>query len=76
MYLKNRSPSKAIKGKTPYEIRTNQRVDLRHLRVFGKAYMHIEKQQITNSIKRRENVIYFYEIYCLHSKGYRLIDLR
>lgn len=45
MYLKNRSPSKAVKSKTSYEIWTNQKVDLRHLRVYGcKVYMHIEKQ--------------------------------
>ena len=28
MYLKNRSPSKAVKSKTSYEIWTNQKVDL------------------------------------------------
>ena len=41
-YLKNRSPTKALKSVTPYEAWTKRKPDLRHLRIFGcKALVRI-----------------------------------
>ena len=41
-YLKNRSPTKALKRVTPYEAWTKRKPDLRHLRIFGcKALVRI-----------------------------------
>ncbi|XP_039313806.1 uncharacterized protein LOC105196674 isoform X1 [Solenopsis invicta] len=46
VYLKNRSPHKAVKGKTPQEIWTGEKVDLSHLKVFGCiGYVHVPKIQ-------------------------------
>lgn len=45
-YLINRSPSKAIREKTPEEIWTGMQTDLQHLRVFGCiALAHIPKEK-------------------------------
>ena len=42
IYLKNRSPTKALKSVTPYEAWTQRKPDLRHLRIFGcKALVRI-----------------------------------
>lgn len=46
IYLKNRSPSKAIPGMTPVEAWTGKKPDLTHLRVFGcRAFAHQPKQE-------------------------------
>ena len=34
-YLRNRTPTRALKEKTPYEKRNGRKPDLSHLRVFG-----------------------------------------
>jgi hypothetical protein len=42
VYLKNRSPTKAVKGMTPYEAWFGKKPSVGHLRVFGcKAFAHI-----------------------------------
>jgi hypothetical protein len=50
VYLRNRSPSVAVKGKTPFEDWTGQKPNLKHLRVFGcEAYAHLESQKMYSS---------------------------
>ena len=45
-YLQNRSPTKAVCGKTPYEAWTGGKPTVSHLCVFGcKAYVHIPKDE-------------------------------
>ena len=45
VYLRNRSPTKAISGLTPYEGWTGRKPAVNHLRVFGcVAYAHIAKE--------------------------------
>jgi hypothetical protein len=46
VYLRNRSPSVAVKGKTPFEALTGQKPNVKHLRVFGcEAYAHVPKDE-------------------------------
>lgn len=46
IYLCNRSPTKAVKGKTPYEAWNGRKPNLQHLRIFGtKAMVHVPKEQ-------------------------------
>ncbi len=46
VYLKNRCPTKAVQGKTPYEARNEEKPKACHLRVFGcDAYAHIPKDE-------------------------------
>ncbi|TMC14556.1 MAG: DDE-type integrase/transposase/recombinase, partial [Chloroflexi bacterium] len=45
-YLRNRSPTRAIKGKTPYEAWFGRKPSLSHIRIIGeKAYVHIAKER-------------------------------
>ncbi|KAF6203143.1 hypothetical protein GE061_003559 [Apolygus lucorum] len=72
-YLKNRSPTKVLRGMTPEEAWTGDRVDLSHLRVFGcRAFAHIPAAKRTKlEAKSKE---YVFTGYCENTKGYRLID--
>jgi len=46
MYLRNRSPSKAVKGMTPFESFHGRKPFVGHLRVFGcVCYAHIAKDE-------------------------------
>ena len=45
VYLRNRSPTTAVEGKTPFEAWTGQKPNVGHLRVFGYAgYGHVAKE--------------------------------
>jgi len=45
VYLKNRSPTKSLEFKTPYEALYVFKLVVKHLRVFGsKAFAHIPKE--------------------------------
>ena len=46
VYLRNRSPAKAVRGTTPFEAWTSQKPTVGHLRVFGSdSYAHIPKEE-------------------------------
>ena len=72
-YLRNRCPTRAVEGKTPYEAwhGTKPRVD--HLRVFGcTAYAHIPKSERGKfDSKARKCILLGYGS---NTKGYRLYD--
>ncbi|GBM35607.1 Retrovirus-related Pol polyprotein from transposon TNT 1-94 [Araneus ventricosus] len=69
-YLQNRLPTKP-KGKTPYELWTNRKPNLSHIRVFGcKAYAYIQKQKRGKlDSKSVEGIFLGYDY---RSKGYRI----
>ncbi|GBL75184.1 Retrovirus-related Pol polyprotein from transposon TNT 1-94 [Araneus ventricosus] len=69
-YLQNRLPTKP-KGKTPYELWTNHKPNLSHIRVFGcKAYAYIQKQKRGKlDSKSVEGIFLGYDY---RSKGYRI----
>ena len=48
VYIKNRTPTAAVQGKTPFEAWTGRKPSLEHLRVFGcPAYAHIPQEKRT-----------------------------
>ena len=72
-YLKNRSPTKALQGKTPFEAWYRKKPNVEHLKVFGcKAYAHIPKDERHKfDSKARKCVLLGYDDF---TKGYRLYD--
>lgn len=73
VYLKNRSPTIAVRGKTPEECWTGRKPNLSFARVFGcRAFMHIPDARRTKwEPKSRELMhIGYYE----DSKAYRLLN--
>lgn len=74
-YLKNRSPTKAIAGKTPEEVWSKKRPDLKNLRTFGcRVLVHISDQKRTKWQPKAEEFIFVG--YCEYSKGYRVVHPR
>ena len=56
VYLRNRSPAKAVRGTTPFEAWTSQKPTVGHLRVFGSdAYAHIPKRKGRYLISKQES---------------------
>lgn len=73
VYLKNRSPTKAVRNKTPEEAWTGRKQNLKFIRVFGcKAFMHIPKQKRTKWDPKSKELLHIG--YCEDSKAYRLFD--
>lgn len=73
IYLKNRSPTAALKNALPEEIWSKSRVDLSNLKVFGcKAYALIP--DVHRNKLNLKSKPYIMVGYCEHSKGYRLAD--
>lgn len=73
IYLKNRSPTVAVKGALPEELWTGSKVNLQHLKVFGcRTYSHIPKKfRRKFDVKSKPMIMVGY---CENSKGYRLAD--
>ena len=74
VYLKNRSPTKALEGITPYEAWNNTKPDVSFLRVFGcTAFAHVPKvERHKLDHKSRRCVMLGYSD---NHKGYRLYDI-
>ena len=73
VYLRNRSPSVTVKGKTPFEAWTGQKPNVKHLRVFGcEAYAHVPKDERKklDSKARKCTLLGYGDA----TKGYRLYD--
>ena len=72
-YLRNRSPTKAVSGMTPYEAWTGIKPQVGGLRVFGcQAFVHIPKEERKKlEVKSRKCVLLGYGS---TTKGYRLYD--
>ena len=71
VYLRNRSPTKAVEGKTPFEALYGKKPNVEHLRAFGCAsyplIMKDERKKLDPVAKRCVLVGYGTEV-----KGYRL----
>ncbi|CAB3996244.1 Retrovirus-related Pol poly from transposon TNT 1-94 [Paramuricea clavata] len=73
VYLRNRSPSVAVKGKTPFEAWAGQKPNVKHLRVFGcEAYAHVPKDERKKLDSKPRKCIFLG--YGAETKGYRLYD--
>jgi len=73
VYLKNRSPTKSLEYKTPFEALFGFKLAVSHLRVFGcKAFAHVPKE---NRKKLDSKAIKCTFIgYCSEYKAYKLFD--
>ena len=73
VYLRNRSPTKAVEGMTPFEAWMGEKPGVEHLRIFGcVAYAHVAKEERKKlDSKTRECVFLGYGA---ERKGYRLHD--
>ena len=73
VYVRNRSPSSVLNGKTPEELWTGQSVDVSHPKVFGSiAYVHIPTNQRKKLQPRAKKMMFIG--YCENSKAYRFVD--
>lgn len=71
VYLKNRSPTKAVMGLVPEEKWSSKKVNVSHLRIFGcDAYALNENRKKLDPKSKR----FIFVGYCEESKGYRLLD--
>ena len=60
VYLRNRSPTKAVYGKTPFEALTGEKPDVAHLRTFGcMAFVHVAKDERQNLDSKAIKCIFF-----------------
>lgn len=73
VYLRNRCPTKAVKGMTPYESWHGEKPKVEHLRVFGcDAYAHIPKDERGKfDPKARKCILLGYG---QETKGFKLYD--
>ncbi|KAL3690411.1 hypothetical protein R1sor_016720 [Riccia sorocarpa] len=72
-YLLNRSPTRANKGRTPYQLFMKEAPDLSNLRVFGcVAFVHVPEAE-RNKLSTRTRRCYMLG-YDLQTKGYRCYD--
>ena len=74
MYQKNRCPTKAVRGKTPYEAWHGEKPKVNHLRVFGcDAFAHIPKDERGKlDTKARKCILLGYGE---ETKGYGVYDV-
>jgi hypothetical protein len=74
VYLRNRSPTTAVEGMTPYESLTGQKPCVDTFRVFGcLAYAHIPKDERKKFDSKTRKCIFLG--YGTTTKGYRLYDV-
>lgn len=72
-YIINRSPTKSLQGKTPYEMWKGKKPTLSHMKIFGSeamVYVPKEKRQKWD----RKSVKMIFVGYCDNTKGYRFMD--
>ena len=75
MYLRNRSPTRAVEGKTLFEAWTGQKPDVKNFHIFGcVAYAHIPKDERHKLDSKAKKCIFLG--YGTNTKGYRLYDPR
>jgi hypothetical protein len=73
MYLQNRSPTKFLEHKTPYEAFNGYKPVVNHLRVFGsKAFSHIPKENRRKLDAKLVKCIFIG--YCADHKYYKMYD--
>ncbi|GBP23617.1 Retrovirus-related Pol polyprotein from transposon TNT 1-94 [Eumeta japonica] len=73
VYLQNRTVSATLNNKTPYELWTNSKPDISHIRVFGSTVMkHVPKKKRLKWDKKSEECILVG--YAEDTKGYRIYN--
>lgn len=75
VYLLNRSPASALRGRTPEELWSGREPNIKHLRVFGsKALAYVPREKRDKWDSKAQELIFIG--YNKNTKGYRLIDPR
>ena len=73
VYLRNRSPTKAVEAMTPFEAWVGEKPNVGHLRTFGcVAYAHVAKDERKKLDSKARKCIFLG--YGTETKGYRLYD--
>jgi len=73
VYLKNRSPTKSLESKTPFEALYGYKPTIKHLRIIGsKAFAHIPKED--RGKLDSKPIRYTFIGYCLSYKPYELFN--
>jgi transposase InsO family protein len=73
VYLKNRSPTKILENKTPFEAFYGYKPKVSHLRIFGsKAFAHIPKEDRRKLDAKAIKCIFIG--YCTKYKAYKMFD--
>lgn len=73
VYLQNRTVSATLNNKTPYELWTNNKPDISHIRVFGSTIMkHVPKEKRLKWDEKSEECILVG--YAEDTKGYRIYN--
>ena len=73
VYLRNRSPTKAVEEMTPFEAWVGEKPNVGHLRTFGcVAYAHVAKDERKKLDSKARGCIFLG--YGTETKGYRLYD--
>lgn len=74
-YIRNRSPTKMLNGKTPYELWVGRKPSVKHFKIFGCQAVVLQKGAKNGKFEPKGIKLTFigYENY---SKGYRLYDLK
>lgn len=70
-YIRNRCPSKAINGKTPFEMWTGRVPKVKHLRNFGDRVLCLDNRQGKSKLQKKTKEGIFLG-YSNESKGYRV----
>jgi transposase InsO family protein len=75
IYVINRSPTKSLQGRTPFEVWYGRKPSLRHLRVFGcLAYAHVPKQKRSKLEAHGMKCVMLG--YASTQRGYQLLELQ
>ena len=73
VYLRNRNPTKAVEGMTPFEAWVGEKPNVGHLRTFGcVVYAHVAKDERNKLDTKARKCIFMG--YSTDTKGYRLYD--
>lgn len=73
VYVRNRCPTSALVGMTPYEAFHGSKPNVKHLRIFGcTAYAHVSKEERGKFDSKSNRCMLLG--YGSHQKGYRLYD--
>ena len=73
VYLRNRSPTKVVKGMTPFESWMGEKPTVKHLRVFEcTAYAHVPKDERQKLDSKSRKCVFLG--YGSETKGYHLYD--
>lgn len=71
-YIINRSPTKSLSYKTPEELWSGWKPNVKHMRIFGcEAMVHLPQEKRKKWDPKAQKMIFIG--YCDHSKGYRFI---